>query len=695
MEGYKLKDLKSKEFDSIQEMFDRAFKRVNTFEDFRTKLVEGKEKRAGEELMQENAKKQKVEDDKETAELKQCLEIILNEEEVTIDAIPLAIKSLKIIMAQSQSSADVHKDELCLPNKRYALIDANKKVDLENPLCLDESRILADLLKNHPLRFSIAASSSVPWIYLGKFWHTLHEDRSKDTLKFMLDRKELTLTLDDFRTSFHLPQAIDNNHDHFVPALTFSEMVSFYINNLDFIKLIVSHYMIAYPEISRRVRDRYHNMADDVMIKSIFNSGKSKGIVGMKIPDWMITDEMKFMEDYRLYAEVFGVDVPMTHLAEQKSHEELEATQNVEKAKEHLIAEEIEKLVEGSENVDETVEDTSSPLRNDDNQIDLGTRLEPMSDKESPEVENIIDISQPMNAIEEEEESAEDDYKLRRREKGKHVKEIRNTPSPTTIRSPRIPTNLVSSDTEKFQELTKTDTLPLSSTPSSSSPKSKLSATNRLLSLFKAKPGRFRYYKSFFQELQGRYGYLFEHLSTKFMPRRKFNALAKNLEDIMMESLPKLVDGHIKKILQTHVPLHVAQGIILEREKSQADVTKMIAEAIQQEHENLLKSYMTRHILHVHPAKDPIPSAQEQQYQLYLTMKDDPQLQKDDVSIWLALKIKFERLQVATTPCRPSAVRPRDQDDPHDDAHPNGENSAKSQKTSEYGTFEIRGSSSG
>ncbi|GJU99315.1 hypothetical protein Tco_1328586 [Tanacetum coccineum] len=47
-----------------------AFKRVNTFEDFRTKLVEGKEKRAGEELMQENAKKQKVEDDKETAELK-------------------------------------------------------------------------------------------------------------------------------------------------------------------------------------------------------------------------------------------------------------------------------------------------------------------------------------------------------------------------------------------------------------------------------------------------------------------------------------------------------------------------------------------------------------------------------------------------------------------------------------------------
>ncbi|GJX12128.1 hypothetical protein Tco_0201987 [Tanacetum coccineum] len=51
MEGYKLKDLKLKEFDSIQEMFDRAFERVNTFEDFRTELVEGKEKRAGIEMI--------------------------------------------------------------------------------------------------------------------------------------------------------------------------------------------------------------------------------------------------------------------------------------------------------------------------------------------------------------------------------------------------------------------------------------------------------------------------------------------------------------------------------------------------------------------------------------------------------------------------------------------------------------------
>nr|GFD22631.1 hypothetical protein [Tanacetum cinerariifolium] len=73
-----------------------------------------------------------------------------------------------------------------------------------------------------------------PWIYLGQFWHTLKEDGFKYRLKFVLDKKELTLTLDDFRTIFHLPQAIDNTHDHFVPDPKFLKMVPVYINDLGF-----------------------------------------------------------------------------------------------------------------------------------------------------------------------------------------------------------------------------------------------------------------------------------------------------------------------------------------------------------------------------------------------------------------------------------------------------------------------------
>nr|GEX47327.1 hypothetical protein [Tanacetum cinerariifolium] len=62
-----------------------------------TELVKGKEKRTGTKLEQEITKKEKVDGDKEKTELKQLMETIPNEEEVAIDAIPLAVKSPRII----------------------------------------------------------------------------------------------------------------------------------------------------------------------------------------------------------------------------------------------------------------------------------------------------------------------------------------------------------------------------------------------------------------------------------------------------------------------------------------------------------------------------------------------------------------------------------------------------------------------
>ncbi|GKF16222.1 hypothetical protein Tco_0061140 [Tanacetum coccineum] len=70
--------------------------------------------------------------------------------------------------------------------------------------------------------------------------------------------------------------------------------------------------MTIFPEISRRARDMYHNLQDDDIMKNIFNLGRHEDKVGMQIPDWMITDEMKHTKHYRMYAEVFGLDVPLT-----------------------------------------------------------------------------------------------------------------------------------------------------------------------------------------------------------------------------------------------------------------------------------------------------------------------------------------------------------------------------------------------
>ncbi|GJZ05478.1 hypothetical protein Tco_0539271 [Tanacetum coccineum] len=111
IEGWKPKYLKNKSFANIQDLFDKAMKRVNTFVDIDTELVkesskkaeaeiaqESSSKRAGEALKQESSKKQKVNDDKETEELKQCMEIIPDDgDDVTIEATPLSTKSPTIV----------------------------------------------------------------------------------------------------------------------------------------------------------------------------------------------------------------------------------------------------------------------------------------------------------------------------------------------------------------------------------------------------------------------------------------------------------------------------------------------------------------------------------------------------------------------------------------------------------------------
>ncbi|GJU90805.1 hypothetical protein Tco_1303228 [Tanacetum coccineum] len=172
MEGYKLKDLKFKEFDSIQEMFDRAFKRVNTFEDFRTELVEGKEKRAGTQLIQEITKKQKVEDNKETTKLKQLMKIIPDEEELALYAIPFAVKEdledlYKLVKAKYESTRPVEDLDLILwgdlktmfephvedkiymlVEKKYPLAPLTLSMMLEKKLMIDyESEMAYQLLK--------------------------------------------------------------------------------------------------------------------------------------------------------------------------------------------------------------------------------------------------------------------------------------------------------------------------------------------------------------------------------------------------------------------------------------------------------------------------------------------------------------------------------------------------------------------
>ncbi|GJU34784.1 retrovirus-related pol polyprotein from transposon TNT 1-94 [Tanacetum coccineum] len=566
-----------------------------------------------------------------------------------------------IIMAQ-QHAADVHPDELCPPNKRYELMDANKKVDLEHVQCPPESQILTNIIKNHPLRFSIAASSSqlgftielkTPLSFkttgLLQPWQTLCKIFSKCLTTRVIGWDQPSLQIMQKMYCF-----VNNIHVDYAELLWEGIYYSLHhptssIPYPRFTKIIVSHYMTIFPEISRRARDMYHNLQDDDIMKNIFNSGRHKDKVGMQIPDWMITEEMKHTEHYRMYVEVFGLDVPLTQSQPTESTQGMHRTPSaprlptpkidtsessapkrstvirfrllerrstrltppapvptVEKSDEMILQDTLQ-MVEGSENV---IDDSLPPM-NDEPQIP-DTRLEPRSDKESPEVESTND----------------------------EEVEITNVVIHVNVNKEE--------DEITDEELTVTDN---QTTSSSRSPNTKLSKTNRLLSVFKAKPARFKRYKNFFQELQGRYTYLFGHLKERFSSRKSFDTLADHLQEVMVESLPTMIDMHIKEQVKKQVP------------EQHGNIQAKISSQIQKAIDNHIPSQV------------------------------DASLQQQDIAIWLALQMKFENLQVPQTTCRPSAVRPRDKDDPHDDAHPEGENSAKRQKTSEYEAY-VSGESS-
>ncbi|GJW26995.1 hypothetical protein Tco_0040806 [Tanacetum coccineum] len=157
------------------------------------------------------------------------------------------------------------------------------------------------------------------------------------------------------------------------------------------------------------------------------------------------------------------------------------------------------------------------------------------------------------------------------------------------------------------------------------------------------------------------------------MPRKSSDQLADDLHDVMAETLPSMVKDHVTEQVKKQVPEQVRDQVP-ERGNIHAQISSQIQKAIDDsipsQFDAFVRNYMSGHILHVHPAQSQTASGE-------------------------LSRMKFEITQVPQTACRPSAVRPRDQEDSHDDAHPEGENSAKRQKTSEYKAYVSGESSSG
>ncbi|GJU54491.1 uncharacterized mitochondrial protein-like protein [Tanacetum coccineum] len=117
MAGFTHSQLKNKSFDEVQKAFDKTIGWIDSFVSMDSEVVKGDKekdegsvtraeesssKRAGTELEQERIKKQKIDDDQEEAEMKKHMEIVVDEEEIAVDAIPLATKPpiIKLVKAK-------------------------------------------------------------------------------------------------------------------------------------------------------------------------------------------------------------------------------------------------------------------------------------------------------------------------------------------------------------------------------------------------------------------------------------------------------------------------------------------------------------------------------------------------------------------------------------------------------------------
>ncbi|GKD83230.1 hypothetical protein Tco_1350069, partial [Tanacetum coccineum] len=230
--------------------------------------------------------------------------------------------------------------------------------------------------------------------------------------------------------------------------------------------------------------------------------------------------------------------------------------------------------------------------------------------------------------------------------------EKRYTPT-TTPRSSRTHTDSLSSDKEELEELTASE--PLSSSP-------------------KPKTKRSKFFKDILARMSRRYGYMFCHMRQSFMPKKDMEAISNVVHATLKKVVPPMVDKTTNDIVKKNLSKVVAEAIRLERQKVKDDIAAIVVDAVQNERESIraeLSMQVTNDVANVVP----------------LQMKDDKQARDVDLTIWLALKYKYEKIVPHIKPCRVTAVRARDYEDHHDDARPKGESSAKRQKTSEHGTY--------
>ncbi|GJU59543.1 hypothetical protein Tco_1237309 [Tanacetum coccineum] len=150
------------------------------------------------------------------------------------------------------------------------------------------AKVVRQILVDHALSYALTMTADVPTVYLQQFWNTLKKvPNANDTIRFMLDRKEITYT-------------------EFLHCVRQKKDVIQYPR---FIKLIIADLIKKFPSIPQRHAENYHSIKDDIPLVIVYTTGNVT-VRGMLISDKFLTDDIRTTEEYKEYENVFvGVDV--------------------------------------------------------------------------------------------------------------------------------------------------------------------------------------------------------------------------------------------------------------------------------------------------------------------------------------------------------------------------------------------------
>nr|GEV01302.1 hypothetical protein [Tanacetum cinerariifolium] len=172
-------------------------------------------------------------------------------------------------MAQQQI---IPADQL-VTTKYQGIGRCNNYVVLQNIPCPNECKIVGQLFVDHSLSYALTATADIPVVYLQQFWKTVRlVVNANETIRFTMDKKEITYTLHTFRSTLKLPVKTPENP--FIAPVT--------------LKFIQPFLKITTGNVTFK---------------------------GMLIPDEFLTDAIHATPKYKEYARVFvEVDVLMIQL---------------------------------------------------------------------------------------------------------------------------------------------------------------------------------------------------------------------------------------------------------------------------------------------------------------------------------------------------------------------------------------------